>query len=342
MGMPLLRGLKMSSRMKNSVARLFYLVFVLSLVTGGHTQQPSSAQDSKSTDPLQACAATGQEDYKLGDGDQISVEVIEYPTLSGKHTVGPDGKITLSVAGSIKVAGSTREEAAGKIRDALTPYYKSPTVVVGVDVYSSDYILVMGAVGHPGPMTFDEPPTLLSVISRAGLLPELNSSAIQSKPIAIPERVALFCGGHTIAWESFRQLLESGSPDLQMKLGRDVVVYVPSPDERYVSIFGEVSRPGMVQLQDGSTLAQVLAEVGGIVTDRSGRLPKIQIIHEYNKSVEIVRYEDILLSKKIDLKLQTGDIIYVPESKFSRTAATFEKISPLIGIATVGTLIDRP
>jgi polysaccharide export outer membrane protein len=98
-----------------------------------------------------------------------------------------------------------------------------------------------------------------------------------------------------------------------------------------------------VQLHDGSTLAQMLAEAGGILTDKSGRLPKIQVIHEYKGSIETVPYENILEAKSDPkVSLQTGDIIYVPESKFSRAAVTFEKLSPFINLATIATIVDRP
>jgi polysaccharide biosynthesis/export protein len=332
----------MGSEMTKLKARLLCSILVLFVAPGGQAQQGLLAPNSNSTDAFHACEAAGDEEYTLGRGDSISVEVIEYPALSGKHVVGPDGMITVGIAGSIKVADLTREQAAAAIRTKLLNYYTSPTVVVGVDVYSSDYLLVMGAVEHPGPMMFDKPPTLLSVISRAGIQTAQSSSAIQSKPIGIPERVALFCRNHTIVWESFKKLLEGGDPAILKPLNRDVVIYVPSPNERYVSVIGEVVHPGVVQLQDGSNLIEMLTEAGGILTDKSGRLPKIQIIHKYNQSVETVPYEDILLSKNIDLALQTGDIIYVPESKFSRVAVTFEKISPLLSIATIATLIDHP
>jgi polysaccharide export outer membrane protein len=329
----------MGSGMKRFRSRLIYSAWALSFLTGGFAQLPTPASGSNAA--LQACEAPRDEEYKLGRGDQISVEVLGFTNLSGKHTIGPDGMITLDLAGSIKVADLTREKAAASIRDALSPYYRVTAVIVGVDVYTSDYVLVLGAVEHPGLMTFDEPPTLLSVISRAGMAPQ-TSATVQVKPIGVPERVAVFCDSQTILWEDFKKLLESGKSDVQMRLKRNAVVYVPSPNERYVSVFGEVLHPGVVQLQDGATLAEMLAEAGGIVTDKSGRLPKIQIIHEYTGSVETVAYQDILQSRKFTLALQTGDIIYVPESKFSRAAVTLEKISPLISIATIGTLIAHP
>ncbi len=334
----------MGFTMKYLSSILLYPVLALSFLTFSHAQLPSPAS-VQSVDPLQDCEASPNEDYKLGFGDQLSIDINDNdPKLSGKHTIGPDGQITLGLAGSIKVENSTRDEAAAKIRTALSRYYTpAPTVVVGVDVYASDYVMVMGAVSSPGPMTFTEPPTLLSVISRAGTGVAQASGAITGIPSGVPDRVALFCGDYSIAWEDFKQLLESNDPHIRMPLRRNVVIYVPSPNDRYVTIFGQVARPGLVQLHDGSTLAQILAEAGGIVTDKSGRFPKIQIVHEYKGSIETVPYENILQAKsEPKVSLQTGDIIYIPESKFSRAAVTFEKLSPFINLATIATIINRP
>jgi polysaccharide export outer membrane protein len=329
--------------MKSLNAILLYSMLALSFTAGSRAQ--SAAPAPSSTDPLQACEAPNNEEYKLGFGDQISVDVNNGdPKLSGKHTVGPDGRITLGLAGSINVAGSTREEAAANIRAKLALYYTPPpTVVVGVDVYTSDFVTVLGAVEHPGQMMFEQPPTLLSVISRAGMAPGQNTSGIVSNTSGVPDRVALFCGSYTIAWEDFKQLLENNDPHIRMPLKWDTVVYVQSPNDRYVSIFGQVKNPGLMQLRDGATVAQMLAEAGGIVTDKSGRLPKIQIIHEYKGSIETVPYADLLAAKSEQkISLQSGDIIYVPESAYSRFAVTLEKISPLISIGTVGALIVHP
>ena len=333
----------MGSRMMKFNAGLLYSALALSLPACGHAQVPTPVP-SQSSDPLAACEAPSDEAYRLGFGDQISIVVNDNdPKLSSKQTVGPDGRISISLAGSIDVAGSTREEAAAMIRAALLKEYNPPlTVVVGVDVYTSDYVTVMGAVDHQGPMPFTEPPTLLSVISRAGTGASAASAGIVSTTSAVPDRVALFCG-QTVAWEDFKLLLEQDDPNIRKPLKRNITVYVPSPNDRYVIIFGEVAHPGLVQLHNGATVTQMLAEAGGIITDKAGRLPKIQVIHDYKGSIEIVPYGDILQAKNENkVALQTGDIIYVPESKASRAAVTFEKISPLISIATIGTLITHP
>jgi len=305
----------------------------------GAAQQPAS--DATSAAALQAFEGNPNEEYTLGGGDQISIMVVGHAEATGKQTVGPDGIITLPYAGAVRVSDLTRRQAADAIAKALAAYYENPSVVVGVDVYSSNNVVVVGAVEHPGLMPLESPMTLLSVVSKAGLALQIGT-VVQGKPIAVPERVALFRGNHNIMWVDFKQMLEDASPQLQMLLKKNDVVYIPSANERYVSIFGEVLHPGLVQLQNGSTLVQLLAEAGGIVADRSGRYPKIEIIHDFTGSIDTIDYEDILKSRKLDTTLASGDIIYVPQSKFDRFAVTLQKISPLISIATVATLIEHP
>ena len=310
----------------------------VSLSTFAQQLPPSNANPVSA---LQAFEQAGSEEYRLGAGDQVSIMVAGHSEATGKQTVGPDGIVTLPYAGAVNVADLTRADAAKAIAKALSLYYENPSVVVGVDVYSSNNLIVLGAVEHPGTMALDAPTTLLTVIARAGS-PTQASPIVMGKPALIPDRVAVFRGTQNVMWIDFKRALENADPRLQLHLRKNDVVYVPSPDERCVSVFGEVVHPGLVELQDGSTLIQLIAEAGGIAADRSGRYPKIQIIHGATGSIQVVDYEDILQSRKIDVRLQSGDIIYVPQSKFERLAVTFQKISPLISIATVATLIEQP
>jgi polysaccharide export outer membrane protein len=335
----IIMGHRMTSGKRSFRPLALCSAFGLCLGLSGAAQQPASNLTAAAA--LQAFEGTGSEEYTLGCGDQISVMVVGHAEATGKQTVGPDGIITMPYAGGVKVSDLTRRQAADAITKALAPYYENPSVVVGVDVYSSNNVVVLGAVEHPGLMPLESPMTLLSVVSKAGLALQ-TGAAVQGKPIGVPERVAVFRGNRNIMWIDFKQLLENADPELQMHLKKDDVIYIPSANERYVSVFGEVLHPGLVQLQDGSTLAQLLAEAGGIVSDHAGRYPKIQIIHEFKGSIDTVDYETLLQSRKPETAFETGDIIYVPESKFNRFSVTLQKISPLISIATVATLIEHP
>ena len=337
---------------------------MLKVLTGGLmlcalpalAQQPAAPElKLNPNSALHAFEPNANDPYTLGRGDDIHVEVAGRPELSAKYTVGPDGRITLPLAGAISVDNLTREQAADAISNALLTYYSRLTVNVGVDKYTSNRILLLGAVQRPGFVSFDRPPSLLEVITRGGNPSPSedsggqagsgytqssqggnggggNSGAIHNYP-SIPERVAIYRGTEKVMWVDLKGLLDSGSPLADLRLKRDDVVYVPSASERYISILGQVSHPGALLLQDNSTLPKLLAEAGGI-TELAGRYPEIQIIQPSTGATRIISFKQVLQPGPLDLKLKTGDIIYVPESGFNRATYALQRISPLVTIFT--------
>lgn len=161
-------GFEMSVRMKTIGLPLFFPIIALFFSLSSQAQPPFPASPSAAAS-LQAFEGTGDEEYRLGCGDQISIMVVGHAEATGKQIVGPDGIVTLPYVGGVKVSDLTRGDAAKAITQSLTPFYQNPSVVVGVDVYSSNNILILGAVAHPGLMQLDGPATLLSVMSRAGM-----------------------------------------------------------------------------------------------------------------------------------------------------------------------------
>jgi polysaccharide export outer membrane protein len=282
--------------------------------------------------------------YELGHGDEISVEVAGRPELSSKHVVGPDGQITLPVAGSVVVADKTREQAAAAIQSALSDFYEGVSVSVGVDHYTSNRISVIGAVQHQGSMTFDSTPLLLDAISRAGALPSGNPSAVQSAATiaaAYPEECIIYRGKDVVFTVELRQLLEEDNSLADYRLKRDDIVYVPGLT-KYVSVLGQVAHPGTEQLHTTSTLPELLADAGG-VTVKAGGSPEIQIIRRGTDQVpgkiQLVAFKDIRADKPLDLTLHSGDIIFVPESGFNKAAYTIEQLAPLVNLVTVGAIL---
>jgi polysaccharide export outer membrane protein len=326
------------------------LACALAFVAGiaAHAQQQSSTPPLQ-TNPLvtlQAFEPPADQPYELGRGDAISIDVLGRPELSGKHVIGPDGDITLPLIGTLQLAGKTREQAANAIRAALGTFYNDVVVSVSVDTYTSNQILVLGAVEHPGIMTFDKTPTLLEAVSRAGTLPEAlttGGSNSGTKPSGVPDEVMIYRGNDTMVTVQLRALLESGSPLADMRLKRDDVVYV-SGRTSYVSVLGQVTHPGNERLEPASTLSDLLAEAGG-PTQLAGRNPTIEIIHRSTAGSahpQIIAFNDMLRHRPNDVSLQTGDIIFVPESGFNGVAYTFDHLAPLVNLFTVGALIANP
>ena len=250
----------------------------------GTSPQPTLLQSPESQ--LKAFQPDENEEYTLGGGDEINVQVAGRPELSGKYVVGPDGRIGLPTAGTINLSNMTREQAADAITKAYGQYYSSVAASVSIDKYGSNRILIVGAVEHPGVMIFDQTPTLLEAVTRAGGMQQqvtaLGKAATpgQTAGDTIPEECTIYresLQGQQVLNVQLRQLLASGNPLADLRLRRNDKIVVPDPHERFVSVLGEVKTPGPVVLTHTSTLPSVIAQAGGL-TENAGGNATIAII----------------------------------------------------------------
>jgi polysaccharide biosynthesis/export protein len=296
-----------------------------------HAQEPPDPQ--LKPNPLEALRKfepPADEEYRLGRGDEITIDFAGRPELQAKLVVGPDGRITLPLAGEVMVANLTREQAARKVEQALTAYYANLSAMITVTKYTANRVLVLGAVDHPGPITFDGSPTLLEAITRGGL-----PTAGPEKRPQIPDRCTIYRGSDQVMTVQLRALVDSGNPLADLRLRRDDVVYVPDPAERFVSVLGEVNHPGAVALLSNTTLPKVLADAGGI-TEKAGSKPKVVIIDPSTGSRRTVEFKDLLNpTKSLEVTLKPGEIIYIPQSGFYHATWYLERLNPFAELATL-------
>ena len=121
-----------------------------------------------SAEALRQFEAPSEEVYRLGEGDNLTIQIWDHVELSGAQVIGPDGRITLPVAGSLRVAGLTREDAAKIIKEALSKSFDGIVATVKVDQYVANRVVILGKVKTPGVYRFESQPTLLEALSRAG------------------------------------------------------------------------------------------------------------------------------------------------------------------------------
>ena len=129
--------------------------------------------------------------------------------------------------------------------------------------------------------------------------------------------------------------MQAGNALADLRLRRDDVVYVPSINERFVSVLGEVQHPGAIPLAYNSTLASILAQAGG-VTDHAGNNPHVQVVDPDSGSSRVISLKDLLNpAKSIEVTLKPGEIIFVPKSGFYKGTYVLERLSPLVTVATL-------
>lgn len=108
------------------------------------------------------------DEYRLGPGDKLRIEVYKDPQLSQSVQVRPDGKITLPLVGDIDATGRTPIELRDGIAQSLKEYMNNPTVTVIVVEAVASHVTVMGEVSKPGAIQIFGPTTVLQVIAMAG------------------------------------------------------------------------------------------------------------------------------------------------------------------------------
>lgn len=127
--------------------------------------RPASAKDDKKPAPS-LFAPT--EEYRLGAGDKLRIEVYKDPQLSQSVEIRPDGKITLPLVGDMEATGLTPIELRDQIAKQLKEYITNPTVTVIVVEAESAHAYVMGEVAHPGAVPLHGPVTVVQAIAMAG------------------------------------------------------------------------------------------------------------------------------------------------------------------------------
>lgn len=112
-----------------------------------------SATASKEEAAIQAALAQAQTvaaTYKICPADLLEISVYQEKDLERKVRVGPDGLVTLPLAGSVKVGGLSVPQAEQAILNQLRRYVINPQVSVFIKEYGNKLIYVLGEVQKPG------------------------------------------------------------------------------------------------------------------------------------------------------------------------------------------------
>lgn len=128
--------------------------------------QNDEANTSASDSPSPAISAG--DDYVIGSGDVLAVNVWKEPDLSRSVPVRPDGKITLPLIGDIQASGITTKQLQAAIEKDLENYISKPAATVIVQEAKSQKFNIMGEVQKPGEYTLNNPMTVLDSIALAG------------------------------------------------------------------------------------------------------------------------------------------------------------------------------
>jgi polysaccharide biosynthesis/export protein len=339
------------SNLRSAIANCGSVVLALGMVSSSAAQATSPADTQEHSNPAQEVQQprqteientspslklnpsealrrfqpSAEEEYTLGAGDEISVQFPGRPELATRSVIGPDGRITLPLAGTIVVANLTRAAAGEKITSTMSKYFDNIAATVEVMRYGSNHVTLLGNVNKPGTIEFSQTPTLLEVLSRGGVETGRDGS--------LPDQCVIYRGDQ-VFWVDLHELLMSGSPLADLRLRRDDLIFVPGVTKT-VTVIGQVPRPGQIPLRHDSTLTSILGEAGGI-TDFAGNNPNIQIVHRSKGTTQYVRLKDLLQQPDgLDVSLHPGDVIFIPRGGVYKWGFVLQQISPYVLMGSV-------
>ncbi|MBB3170073.1 polysaccharide export outer membrane protein [Simiduia aestuariiviva] len=135
---------------------------------------------NKSVAPPPVATMSDVQEYRIGVGDALQINVWRNQELSLAVPVRPDGKISMPLVGDIVAAGLTPIELSDNIVVGLKSYVRNPQVTVIVaNPSSSDFqrrVRITGAVQAPQSIPFREGMTVLDLVLMAGGANDFASS----------------------------------------------------------------------------------------------------------------------------------------------------------------------
>jgi polysaccharide biosynthesis/export protein len=327
-------------------AALACIAATLALLLGcasPHTDSAASPHDQsarpfKSTEKTSAATLMSKEDlamleessnpvYRIGSGDVVQVNVFGRPEVSGKHIVGPDGIITVPIAGDLTVAERTREEASGLLIERLRLYFTQPSVTLSVDEYTSNQVTVLGRVERAGMQKFPHPPTLAEVLAGAGAMPILDKQATLT-------RCAIMRGREKLIWVDLKALL-NGDPAYNLRMKKGDIVFIPDSSDTAVYVLGQIPKPGSYRLTPRMTVLDAIAQAGGPNEDAQPR--EIGLYRAGAQKVEIIAFADLINpARTANYALEDGDVIFVPRSNLAELGYFMRQVSPGLSVLSFG------
>ncbi|MBA3708445.1 MAG: polysaccharide biosynthesis/export family protein [Planctomycetes bacterium] len=250
--------------------------------------------------------------YRLYPGDLLHIQVFDNPDLETDIRVPDTGTITFPLIGQVReLVGRTVEDFTNELSKRLMDgYLRQAVVTITVKDFGKRLATVMGSVTHPGPVALD-PLRVTTAMQAIGDAGGFNDDANRIGAMVIRDNP------HT----NEKIALQVPKGDKASDLVKDIVlepgdiIIVPRLDR--VFILGQVTKPGAVNLpsQEPLTVSKAVSLAGGF--DKFAKQGNVQLIRTGQK-VQEVDVRKILTgdSREEDPKLNPGDTVYVPESRF--------------------------
>jgi polysaccharide export outer membrane protein len=253
------------------------------------------------------------DEYVVGIGDVLRVNVWQRADLSGDVIVDSEGNITLPLLGSVLARGITPRRLGIELTRRFSLVDRGVSqVTVSVTQYNSRRVFVMGEVMSPGSYAFAQIPGLWDVIREAGGPTPVGALSrvriIPPEGKGAPSTVNLETA---IATGDFQGLpvIEPGST-IRIPHGE---VFIPEGD--FINVYGSVRAPGLFPIESARSVLQAILAAGGPL--ESADLEQVRVVRPspvqarvFEINLDDYTHDGVLSA---NMSLLPGDTVTVPD-----------------------------
>jgi polysaccharide export outer membrane protein len=161
--------------------------------------------------------------YQLQRGDTITLEYRLSPELNQTAMIGPDGYVDLNIAGSVKLAGLTLQQAHDLIIERDSARLNQPELNLQLKEFQRPYVMVAGQVLMPGRIEIRGNMTAMQAVMLAG---GFKDSARESK-IVLFRRISGNSDMAEVRQLNLHRLNTTKGLERDMALEPGDILYVP-------------------------------------------------------------------------------------------------------------------
>jgi len=206
------------------------------------------------------------QNYRLGPGDAVIIDIYGASQKTINATVSPDGEITIEDFGPVQVSGLTVAQANARLRSTVGARYSSSRIKLTVGQTKTMMVQVMGEVKKPGSYTLSAFATVFHALYMAGGINDLGTL----------RAIKVFRQGKLVSVVDIYDYILNGKMTGNIRLADNDIIIV-GPYDCIVNITGKVKRPMYYEMKKSESIQTLLKYSGGFASDA------------YKKSVRVVR-----------------------------------------------------
>lgn len=196
------------------------------------------------------------QNYRLGPGDAVIIDIYGASQKTEQCTVSPDGEVTIEGYGPVQVSGLTVAQANARLRSTLGSRYASSKIKLTVGQTRTIMVNVMGEVKLPGTYTLSAFATVFHALYMAGGTNDLGTL----------RNIKVYRNNRLVTVVDIYDYILNGKLTGNVRLADNDVIVV-GPYDCLVSISGKVKRPMLYEMKQNESVASVLKYAGSFTGD---------------------------------------------------------------------------